>query len=241
MPDQNILYIHSNPAEKHIVYHGIEFYDFIRSLEPPVANLLLVKHAYNSDHIHPRSGFEYVKNAEIDELCTEVIYNFGSFCWLDFEDESMLDRLSRQDIAELLYFGHKNEPFSSPFFEALGNRCAYWSHDDGWYQSVYFSDLQEFLPVLTNAVLSRVDGKHRLVDTLPPDTVKKLFALCEGGLLLDGGDAVLSKDKAELPFYIIGSIKDIDDVLNHADAYKTGAAKKGILRFNIKSKPAAHS
>jgi hypothetical protein len=237
MPDRNMIYIHTNIAEKHIVYHGIAFYDFVRFLRKPADKLLLIKHNYIGGFWHARSGFLYVKDEEIYELAAEDISSCGDFCWLDFEDEMALDELSRQDIAELLYFGHKGEPFASPFFPKLGNSVASWTHDDGWYNSVYFSEPDDFLPVLSNAVLACADTKGRFVKELPLDTAKKLFALSEGGLLIDGSDAVLSKDKAELPFYIIGQIKDFDDMLSNAEIYKDTAAKKGLLRFSIKADP----
>ncbi|SHH92657.1 hypothetical protein SAMN02745823_01470 [Sporobacter termitidis DSM 10068] len=234
MPNRKICYIYSNSKENLVVNHGIEFRDFINSLETPVKNLLLIKHDFFGGCYHGPSGFKFVKEHQLWELSADNIYNYGDFCWFDFNDEYALDLLSPREIAELLYFGHKGRPLESYVNTTLKNRFAYWTHDDGWYNKVYLSDPDDFLPVLSHAVGSVVSGEDDRADLLPKETARTLLSLSHDGLLIDYEHITVTKSGTELPFYIIGKVTDYDDLLNNLQKYKEKALKKGIVRFNRK-------
>jgi hypothetical protein len=229
MPAKNLFYLHANMAEKHIVCHGVDFKGFISLLEKPPAHILLIRHEYNGKNYHAQSGFKYAAGTEIEKLKTENIDRYGDFCWFDFEDEFALDQLTRLDIAELLYFGHKRRPFSSPVFTRLQNRFAYWSHDDGWLTKVYFTDSGEMQSFISSALSANT--KNLTGGKLPPETAKEMVSLSENGLLIDSGELFDAGDMFMLPFYITGKITNMDDLLGNTTLYKMNAVKRGTLRF----------
>jgi hypothetical protein len=235
MPSKNLLYIYTNAAEKHIVCHGVDFKGFLGALEKPLNNLLLIKHAYNGKNYNSQSGFLYVTASETDKLKAENISRYGDFCWVDFKDEFAPDQLTRLDIAELLYFGHKRRSFSSPVFARLQNRFAYWSHDDGWVSSIYFTDSGEMHAFISNAVSAVASTKDITGGKLPPETAKEMASLSENGLLIDGGELFDAGELFILPFYVTGKITNMDELVNNTTLYKMNAVKRGTLRFKKKS------
>ncbi len=235
MPVRNLLYLYSNKAEKHVVCHGVDFKCFLQCLEKPLSNILLIKHGYDGENFNSRSGFTYVTGGEIGKLAEEDIDKYGDFCWVDFEDEFAPDQLTRLDIAELLYFGHKHRPFSSPAFARLRNRFAYWTHDDGWYTSLYFTDSGEMQSFMSRAVSMVARSKHLTAGNIPTETAKEILSMSEQGLLLDTGELREADDMIVLPFYVTGKITDMDDAINNIAGYKENAVKKGSLRFKKKT------
>lgn len=232
MPKRNLLYLYSNPADKHVVCHGVDFKGFLGAFEKSPDNLLLVKHDNDGKTYNSHSGFSYVGGGEIDKL---NISKRGDLCCLDFKDEFVLDQLTRLDIAELLYFGHKRKPFSSPVFTRLQNRFAYWSHDDGWFTSVYFTDSGDMQSFISAAITAVAQTKHRSGGKLPQETAKEMMGLSEIGLLIDGGELNEADDTYVLPFYVTGKITDIEDMTRNPSHYKKNAQKRGALRFKKKS------
>lgn len=231
MPTRKLIYMHSNTAEKHIICHGIDFKEFINSLEKPPENILLIKHEFVGGDFNSRSGFMHVSGAELEKLKADNIGKYGDFCWLDFENEYALDQLTRLDIAELLYFGHRHHPFSTPFFTRLQNRFAYWSHDDGWYSSIYFTDSAEMLAFISFAVSAIPKSKPLSGGKLPHETAKEMLSLSESGLLIDGADLSEAVDTFVLPIFVTGKITDMDDAISNTDMYKKNAQKRVTLRF----------
>ncbi len=236
MPVRNLLYLHLNTAEKHVVCHGVDFKGFLSALVKPPNNLLLVKHDKDGKNYNSHSGFSYVVGSEIEKL---NVSKYGDYCCFDFEDEFVLDQLTRLDIAELLYFGHKRRPFSSPVFTRLQNRFAYWSHDDGWFTSVYFADSAEMQSFILYAISAIAKLKHLTVGKLQPETEKEMLTMSENGLLFDRSDLTETNDMLELPFYVTGKITAMDDAIKNTDKYKKNAQKRGTLR--LKKKAEKHS
>lgn len=234
MPAKNLFYLHVDTVDKHIVCHGIDFKGFLGTLEKPLGNLLLIKHEYNGKNYHAQSGFKYVVGTEIDKLKLENISRYGDFCWFDFEDEYALDQLTRLDIAELLYFGHKRRPFSTPVFTRLQNRFAYWSHDDGWLTKIYFADSGEMRAFISRAISTAANTKNLAGGKLPPETAEELVVMAENGLLIDDGELYDAGDILMLPFYVTGKITNMDDLLTNTTLYKMNAIKRGTLRFKKK-------
>ena len=232
MPVKNLLYLHSNTAEKHVVCHGVDFKGFLGALEKPPSQLLLIRHDYKSKNYNTRSGFTYVCGDEIAKLKADNISKYGDFCWVDFENEFAPDQLTRLDIAELLYFGHMHRPFSTPIFTRLQNRFAYWSHDDGWYSRIYFTDGGDMQSVIAGAVTTAAKIRH--LSKLPEETAKEIVSMSEIGLLVDGGDLSETDDTYILPFYVTGQLTNMDDVIKNTPQYKKDAQKRGTLRFKKK-------
>jgi hypothetical protein len=230
MPKRNLLYLHTNTADKHIVCHGVDFKSFLGCLENPPKNILFIKGEQAGQSLHTQSGFGYA-GGDLEKLSAG---KYGDFCWVDFESDYALDQLTRLDVAELLYFGHKRRPFSSPAFTRLQNRFAYWSHDDGWYTRIYFNDSGEMRSFIASAVSSAANTKSLTGGKLPPDTAKEMVGLSENGLLIDGGELYDAGDLYVLPFYVTGKITKMEELVKNTTLYKLNAVKRGTLRFKKK-------
>lgn len=230
MPKKNLLYLHTNTSDKHIVCHGINFKSFLGCLEYPPKNILLIKGGQAGQNLHTQSGFGYA----CGDLVKLSVGKHGDFCWVDYQDEFALDQLTRLDIAELLYFGHRRRPFSSPYFTRLQNRFAYWSHNDGWLTKVYFTDGGEMRSLISSAVSAFANTRPAAGGKLPQETAKEMVGFSENGLLVDGGELFDAGGIYMLPFYVTGRITNMDDLLNNTALYKMNADKRGTLRFKKK-------
>jgi hypothetical protein len=236
MSDRKLFYIYSNPGEGFVVCHGIGFRDFAGALEKPLNNLLLIRHDYDDGNYHAQSGFTYVGGEEIGRIAHEGINKDGDFSWVDFEDEKSLDLLKPQEVAEMLYFAHKGKPLGSAFSAKLKNRFAYCGRDDGWHTKIYLSELNDFLPVMSSAVLTAAASKCSLKKgALSAETARTLFGLTKNGLLIDGGDVSVTESQAEVTFYVAGEITNMDELLGKTQTYKKNASRKGILKFSRKA------
>jgi hypothetical protein len=225
---KNLLYLHTNTSDRHVVCHGVDFKSFLSYLENPPENILLIKGVQAGQSLHAQSGFGYA--------CGEKLSagKHGDFCWVDFKDEFALDHLTRLDIAELLYFGHKRRPFSTPVFPRLQNRFAYWSHNDGWLTKVYFADGGEMRSCTAAAGTAFSNAKQKVGGKLPPETAKEMAGLSENGLLIDGGELFDAGEVYMLPFYVTGRITNMDDLLSNTALHKMNAVRRGTLRFRKK-------
>lgn len=231
---RDIIYINANIEEKTFIFYGIEFRDFISSLSENINNILLLKHEYFGDFHYP-TGFEFVKDEEILELAKEEVYNYGDFCWVDFESENHLDKLSENEIAELLYLAHMYKPLKSPFLEKLNNRFAYCAHDDGWYCKLYCKDVNEFSSVLENVIKNTILRlrKRKLVN-MDDDIKKELLKLSEDGLLIEVHRIGKDERNVWIPIYTIGNFTNMDNMYNDLDRHKFNAKYKGFLEHKNK-------
>ncbi len=93
-----------------------------------------------------------LRKKNIHKLIQAEIDEFDEFCWVDFDDASDLDELEPKEIAELLYLAHKKEPLARTFFPLLKNRFVYFSHDDGWYNKVYYRRIADFVGMLSKVI-----------------------------------------------------------------------------------------
>jgi hypothetical protein len=100
------------------------------ALPSPITNMLLLKHNYWGKAMEIKSNLERVIGENINEFMKEDVYNFGDFCWVDFNNEHNLDKLEPIEVAHLLYLGQMKKPIDTPFFDKIDNRFAYCAHDN---------------------------------------------------------------------------------------------------------------
>lgn len=46
----------------------------------------------------------------MESFLQKDVYNYGDFCWVDFQCENDLEKVSNEEFAELLYLSHRIEP-----------------------------------------------------------------------------------------------------------------------------------
>jgi len=147
---RDYLYFWHEPKDHFIVASGIHFKDLAPSLSKAGGVLLLSHEFWEAPH-DPNSGFDYVTASALEPLCLENIYSWGDFRWIDYADPHHPSQMTKQEVAEVLYFRHRSEPFSNIEIPSLKNRFLAYGHDDGWYLKIYYSawsDMRDLLAQL---------------------------------------------------------------------------------------------
>ncbi|WP_435164186.1 hypothetical protein [Paenibacillus glycanilyticus] len=206
---RDMIYV-SRPNSLNCFYsYGIEFHEFMNCMDKRPENLLLLKHHFDSAQWNMHSRFDYVTEQEIEELMEDNIYGYGDFCWVDFSKESDLDALSAADIAELLYFAH----LAKPLHAIPKERFAYFAHDDGWFNKLYVTDLNDYKILLAKIIVSkhkRLTGKQ--MNDIPMDIASMLLEYTGGGLIIDLARITMGTKEIAIPLSQIGHYTDMDHV-----------------------------
>lgn len=241
---KNMIYINGNRRNHCFITSGITFEEFASNIPSPLHQMLLLKHGFEWTDFHYHTLFEYVEEENIHKLISADVEGFEEFCWVDFDDVTDLDELEPKEIAELLYLAHKKEPLGKAFFPLLKNRFVYLSHDDGWYNKVYYRRIQEFVGMLSKAIPYKLGSfgkkrfpffqKSKIYPAISKEVILELLPLMEDGLYLDLAGKVESRRGLEIPVYVIGSYESTNEVLDGLEDLKSEASKTGWLIFDKK-------
>lgn len=212
---RDLIYV--NGKEQHNLYfysYGIEFYEFMSCVSNRPENLILLKHKFEDAQWSIHSRLDYVTSQELDRLVEDSVYDYGDFCWVDFDREEDLVKLTKLQIAELLTFAH----FAEPLHEIPKARFAYYAHDDGWFNKLYVSDLEDYKTLLSRVIVSKL---HRLtrrkMEDLPDDIAAMLLESTKEGLFIDFSKIVKSKASISVPVTAVGHYLDMDKVYEFRD------------------------
>lgn len=220
---RDLIYIHLNEHDHYVMTYGIEFSEFANALSDSLNNLLLLKHRYEHGDFNMHTLFEYVSSDKLGRLIADDVYGYGDFCWIDFEEEDVLNELPGQMIAELLYLGHVKEHLKLPFYNYLSNRYVYLAHDDGWFNKTYYRDLNDFYRMLGEVIPGKM-GQQKMEKTLlglkkkkgyPPisrDVLLSLKSLMKEGFVISFKDIIQNRSGIEIPIWIIGDYANMDDM-----------------------------
>jgi hypothetical protein len=227
---KDVIYINSNTDKNLVKFYGIQFKDFIKYTPNPIDNVLLIEHEYSSEKYHVPSRFMYTTKENIDDLANDDIYNYGNFCWVDFNEETSLDLLKPQEIAELLYLGHKYIPLNSSSFPNINNQYAYCAHDDGWICLLYCRNIEDFSHVITNYITGNLStSKRRKIYPFNDDLRLKLLEISLNGLLIDFDKLIKTERTIEIPIYQIGKYDDMDEMYNDIKIHRNNSKNKAWL------------
>lgn len=222
------LYIKINVEKKEIIYTGISFAEFQQYLLQPIENLILLKGDYEGKR--QNYNLQLVEgSSEIVNLAKEDIYRFGDFHFVDYVSAGLEEKISDQQVAELLYMSHMWNPLQSPFFKQLENRFVYLAHDDGWYCKLFCNDLNEFMyiflqKIIAYAAISEIEKRIGIEN--------QLLELAASGLMVDLEEVNGTKDSWSIALYVIGSYLNMDDVLNNFKMLKETASQVVYLRYH---------
>jgi len=214
------IYIKTSDENHETIFSGIKFNDFIECTPTPVKNILLLKSGYFGEK--RKYNFELLEGqGDVKKLMSENIYHYGDFCFVDYSNPDSVREQTREQIAELLYLAHMNEPLKSPFWETLQNNFAYLSHDDGWYCKLYCRNQQDSASILINK-LQNVIQKALCENTffLPNDLIEKTKEVSKRGLLVKLDTSVQREKAAVVKLYEVGEYHNIDDLFNSIEQEK---------------------
>ncbi|MFC3799226.1 hypothetical protein [Cohnella sp. GCM10012308] len=231
MGKRKFLYMVYNENEQSVTSTGIEFADFVHALPIGINHILLLDSGYAEGEFHAGLRMEYVRKERLQALYKENVYAYGDFCWVDFEEVAVLNKLEPQEKAELLYLGHFKQPLESPFFEKLCNQFVYLAHDDGWFNKVFYKNAELYTGMLRQLVANRL--KTYGLDTPPitADVGEQLKLFAKDGLLIESSRLVKSHTGVEVPLHVIGTITNHDELYNNIERYKSEARSQHWLVY----------
>jgi hypothetical protein len=243
---KDIIYVHQNADQQFVVSYGIHFNEFVMNAHHPLQNLLLIKHQYEHGGFNIHTHMEYVEQGDMKKLMNDHVQTYGDFCWIDFEEEVGVDELNGQEIAELLYMGHIKQPLNLPFYSKLNNRFAYLTHDDGWFNKVFYRDFEDFYHLLGETITSKMKTskagkglfgmkKEKDFPAIGKDVIRSLRDKLKEGVVISLEKAILARGKIEIPFWVMGDYFDMDEM---GEDYKQirKAPANGLLSFDRKTK-----
>ena len=211
---RDLIYVSGEHQTNCFCSYGIEFHEFMNSVNNRPENLLLLKHNFANAKWNQHSRFDYVTQKEINELIEDNVYGYGDFCWVDFASEEDLDALSNIQIAELLFFGH----LGMPLYNLPKTRFSYFAHDDGWFNKLYVTDLYDYEIILARVITLKL---HKLTGRnfydIPKEISSVLLECTSDGLFIDLSRIIKSKTELKIPITAIGHYKDMDKVYDLRD------------------------
>jgi len=223
--NHELLYIHLNDRDQYVLSSGIEFFDFARSLSDSLNYILLLKHQFEDGDFNSHTLLNYASEDHFGKLMDENIASYGDFCWLDFEELEGLNVLTAQEIAEILYLGHTKHHLKLPFYNQLGNRFAYLSHDDGWFSKVYYRNMNDFYRMLSQVISAKITS-HKTEKNLlglrrkreyPPvskDILKSLTNVFKEGAVFSLKKVEQNRNRVDIPLWVIGDFTNMDDMFD---------------------------
>ncbi|WP_314589199.1 hypothetical protein [Paenibacillus terrigena] len=207
---RDLIYVSGNEIDNKCFYsYGIEFYEFMSCVDKRPENLILLKHNFDNAMWNQHSRFDYVSSLEINDLIEDYVYGYGDFCWVDFNTKEDLDQLSKQQIAELLFFGHLAKPLN----EIPKVRFAYYAHDDGWFNKLYVTKLEDYEIIISKTlVLKLMKLTRRSFINIPNNISRVLLESTKEGLFIDLSKIKKSKTGIMIPINVVGHFRDMDKV-----------------------------
>lgn len=220
------VYLCLSEQNDHLLGTGITFAEFVGAVGD--LNLLMLSEPPDCEVWHRRTNFHYVPSWRVSDLLREDIYSLGDFQWVDFAEADDLDDLTPQEIARLLYLGHKWEPLDSPFVDRLKSRFAYLAHDDGWLLKLYCREPDGFASLLARMVPAKLSGAtgKRVSSLLPQSISTELLDLSKQGLLMSFGQSART---GTIEVRCIGRHDDMDFVLNSLRSLREKVAQPRLL------------
>lgn len=227
---RDIVYFDTDLQENTTRYYGITFGEFVKIVPRELNNILLIKEEYWRGRYNQNTFLYYITDKELERFIQDNEYDRGDLCWVDFDIKDKLDTLTPQEIAELLYLGHKQQPLNTLFYENLKNYYVYCGHDDGWRTLLYCKETRDISEIISNTILLNLEFlKRRKIYALNESVKEELLILSGDGLLIDFHNVITSKNVISIPLYVIGSKLNMDDMYNNQEKLKYDAKFKGWL------------
>ncbi len=220
---RDLIYVHLNQTDQYVISCGIEFAEFATVFSDSLNHLLLLKHGFDDAEFNMHTLLEYCPEDQISKLAAENVYSYGDFCWIDFLEEDVLNELSGQEMAELLYLAHHKHHLKIPFYNKLGNRFVYLAHDDGWFNKIYYRSFKDFFLLLSEVISSKLGDlkpeksllglrKKRNYTPVNKEILLSLTPFIKEGICISLRDADVQRTRVEIPIWVIGDFDNMDDM-----------------------------
>lgn len=212
MNHNNFYYICIDPTKNEVFTYGATFLEFYEFIPCKPQNILLMKANFWGGNWNKNTGFEYVEKEELNDLLEDNVYNYGDFCWVDFNNKSSIDEITPLELSELLYISHKFQPLRSPFFERLDNSYTYLAHDDDYWTKIYLKDIYDYSKVIEGKILKVLKGRKRSIEPIPSDIIDFIFNSAKEGILIDFSKTYFSRKSTGVRIFKIGKYSNYNEI-----------------------------
>jgi hypothetical protein len=243
---RDLVYVHLNQTDQYVISYGIEFSEFAAAFSGSLNHLLLLKHGFDDTDFNRHTLLEYCPEEKIKKLAADNVYRYGDFCWIDFIEEDVLNELTGQEIAELLYLGHQKQHLKLPFYNKLGNRFVYLAHDDGFFNKIYYRSFKDFFHVLSESLAEKLSElkleksllgirRKRSYPAVNKEILLSLTPFIKEGICISLRDIDLQRGRLEIPIWVIGDYDSMDDMYEEYEKISTESCHAKII-FDKKTK-----
>jgi hypothetical protein len=243
---RDLIYVHLNQSDQYVLSYGIEFSEFAAAFSGSLNHLLLLKHKFDDADFNMHTLLEFCPEERIHKLTNEDVFAYGDFCWIDFIEEEVLNELTGQEIAELLYLGHQKQHLKAPFYNKLGNRFVYLADEDGYFNKTYYRSIKDFFHVLSETVSGKLGTlkleksilgirRKREYPSINKDILLSLTPFMKEGICISLRDIDLQRNRLEIPIWVIGDFASMDDMMEEYQRLSKEACHAKMI-FDKKTK-----
>ncbi|NLP13615.1 MAG: hypothetical protein GX383_03860 [Clostridium sp.] len=227
MRQKDFYYVCLDSAKCEVFTCGATFTEFYEFIPYKPQNILLLKADFWGGSWNQNTGFEYVEKEHLKDLLEDNVYDYGDFCWVDFNKKSSIDEITPVELSELLYASHKFQPLESPFFDRLDNSYTYLAHDDDYWTRIYIKDINSYRKVIEGKILKELKGRKRSIEPIPSNIIDFIYNSAKEGILIDFTKTYFSGKSTGVRIYKIGRHVNYDQI---HDMYER---KQNCLNNNI--------
>lgn len=231
MNNKCFTYIKIDEQQSCIYTTGMTFKEFIFGMKPKINNILILSGFPEVSNWNRKLCLEYIKKEKLNDFYEEDVYSYGDFCWVDFENESDLNNVTKEELASLLYMAHLKEKLNDFKIKSLNNKYAYLCHDDEYSVKIYMQNTKKYKKVIQYKILKELQGKKKMIAKIPDDIMDTLYDYFKQGAVIDFERAYLTG----VNIYIIGDYFDIDLIHKKLDS-KRNVFNNCNLDYNRKNK-----
>ena len=226
------VYLDINIQENTIRSTGVHFTEIYEALPRKPKNILLLNELDDYCLRDKNTSLKYVDSANFSNFVEAGEFREGDFNWICLNDLASLDKLSPQDIAELLYLAHKHRTLDGHFYAKINSSYIYFGHDDDWrilLKCRYKEDLSEIITNVLNIKIKQI--KRRKFYKVNGSIAEKLLRNDSVGLLIDFENIEFTRASITIPIYGIEKGLNMDAFANEQEYYKRNSQFRRHLKL----------
>lgn len=217
MKKNRTIYVYHNKEE--ILCSGIKAVEFIKYNSKNINNLLLLETEISTDNVElllESKIFDNNRNkyrfrllegkANICKALEDFNINFGTLSFVDYNNKENIDKLSKEEVMQMLYFMYFQQKLNLLINDKIQNNYAYYCHDNDWYIKIFCRDNEDYIKTLLNILLTKIDIKMCNVTNVNTN-VEILMDIIKKG-------AIFKVLNNRINIYEVGHLSDIDDMFN---------------------------
>lgn len=233
---RNFYYMVCDFEKNEVFTCGATFFDFMKFIVDKPENILLLKASFGDGKWNNDIYLDYVDSDNMKELINDDVYDYGDFCWVDYDDIKRIENMNKMELAELLYLGHMFQPLKEVNMKWLNNKYVYTAHDDDFYSKIFMKDINDYKSVMHGKILDAMKGRKKHIEALPKEIVDYIFEHSRDGILFDFEEIEFYDGKTFLDIYKLGKNYNYGDIYDVLKRKKWFTNMKIYLEYNSRNK-----